>query len=143
MICFWYTLTMLTPVQEDMKVLTKVASSPALLEDVSLLDPLMATEGWQTLMTFVRESARKSPHLSDCSSFADVLQPCAIIIPHQPWMKIFLKTYWIKLPLNKQLPAVAAVLAFALIVRLRMLMEETTAKFAGCPYNDVQPSRNK
>jgi nuclear protein localization protein 4 homolog len=42
-----------------MKVLMQTASSPDLLEDVTLLDPLLATDGWQTLMTFSREHARK------------------------------------------------------------------------------------
>ena len=37
----------------------RAASQPNLLEDAKLLDPLIATEGWQTLMTFTRESARK------------------------------------------------------------------------------------
>jgi nuclear protein localization protein 4 homolog len=41
-----------------MRVLMQTASSPNLLEDVSLLDPLLATDGWQTLMTFSREHAR-------------------------------------------------------------------------------------
>lgn len=34
-------------------------SSPSLLDDLSSLDSLLGTEGWQTLMTFTRESARK------------------------------------------------------------------------------------
>lgn len=136
MVYFCHELMILTPIQEDMKVLAKVASSPTLLEDVGQLDPLMATEGWQTLITFVRESARKSPHRSNRSS-AHVTQPCAIITPHQPWMKIYLKTYWIRLPPNRQPLAVAAALVSALIVRLRTAMEETIAKFVGCPYNDV------
>lgn len=36
----------------------RVASSPNLLEDLSQLDPLLATESWQTLMTLVKESVR-------------------------------------------------------------------------------------
>jgi nuclear protein localization family protein 4 len=43
--------------ENDMRVLMQTASSPNLLEDVSLLDPLLATDGWQTLMTFSREHA--------------------------------------------------------------------------------------
>lgn len=43
-----------------MKTLIKVASSPALLEDPKSLEELFHTEGWQTLMTFTREMARKS-----------------------------------------------------------------------------------
>lgn len=42
-----------------MKILMKTASSPDLLEDVTLLDSLLVTDGWQTLMTFAREAARK------------------------------------------------------------------------------------
>lgn len=64
MVCVFRYLMLFTPLQEDMKVLTKVASSPTLLDDASRLDPLMATDGWQTLMTFVRESARESLHIS-------------------------------------------------------------------------------
>lgn len=45
--------------QADLTVMMRTASSPNLLEDVKLLDPLIATEGWQTLMTFARESARE------------------------------------------------------------------------------------
>jgi nuclear protein localization family protein 4 len=34
-------------------------SSPHLLEDAKNIDPVLKTEGWETLMTFTRESARK------------------------------------------------------------------------------------
>lgn len=44
-----------------MKVFMKTVTSATLLEDPSQLDPLLATEGWQTLMTFTRESARELP----------------------------------------------------------------------------------
>jgi nuclear protein localization family protein 4 len=44
--------------QNDIKVFIQTASSPNLLEDVIRLDPLLATDGWQTLMTFAREHAR-------------------------------------------------------------------------------------
>lgn len=43
-----------------MKVLAKTVSLPNLLEDTSSLDSVLATEGWHTLMTFTRESARTS-----------------------------------------------------------------------------------
>ncbi|TFY76634.1 hypothetical protein EWM64_g7379 [Hericium alpestre] len=43
---------------DDMKVLARVASAPS-LDDPTVLDPLIATDGWQTLMTFAREHARK------------------------------------------------------------------------------------
>lgn len=42
-----------------MQVLMRTASSPSLLEDTNQLDALLATEGWQTLMTFTREHARR------------------------------------------------------------------------------------
>ena len=45
-------------VQDDMKILIWTLSSPTLLEDLTQLDAVLATEGWQTLMTFTRESAR-------------------------------------------------------------------------------------
>jgi nuclear protein localization family protein 4 len=44
--------------QNDMKVFMQTASSQNLLEDVTLLDPLLATDGWQSLVTFARELAR-------------------------------------------------------------------------------------
>lgn len=34
----------------------EVATSPTLMRDSSQLDPLLATDGWQTLMTFTREN---------------------------------------------------------------------------------------
>lgn len=37
----------------------RVVSMPNLLEDASALDVLFATDGWQTLMTFTRETARE------------------------------------------------------------------------------------
>jgi len=43
--------------ENDMRVLMQTASTPNLLEDVTLLDPLLATDAWQTLMTFSREHA--------------------------------------------------------------------------------------
>jgi nuclear protein localization family protein 4 len=41
-----------------MKILIRTLSSPTLLKDITQLDAVLATEGWQTLMTFTRESAR-------------------------------------------------------------------------------------
>ncbi len=46
-------------IKEDMKILMRSVTSSTLLEDVSQLDPLLSTEGWHTLMTFTRESARE------------------------------------------------------------------------------------
>ena len=42
-----------------MQVLVRTASAPN-LEDDGALDDLVRTDGWLTLMTFARESARKS-----------------------------------------------------------------------------------
>jgi nuclear protein localization protein 4 homolog len=42
-----------------MDVLMRTVTSPSLLEDLSQLDALFATEGWQTLLTFAREVARE------------------------------------------------------------------------------------
>jgi nuclear protein localization family protein 4 len=50
--------------QEDMKLLIHSISSPTLLEDLSQLDSVLASEGWQTLMTFTRESAPVRPSTS-------------------------------------------------------------------------------
>ncbi|KAF5374904.1 hypothetical protein D9758_000481 [Tetrapyrgos nigripes] len=58
LIAFLGTTQLFSP--DDMKVLIRTVSSPTLLEDSSQLDPLLATEGWQTLMTFTRESAPRS-----------------------------------------------------------------------------------
>ncbi|KAG6869146.1 hypothetical protein C0993_012245 [Termitomyces sp. T159_Od127] len=46
---------------EDMKVLIQAVSRQDLLEEPSALDLLFATDGWQTLMTFTRESAPARP----------------------------------------------------------------------------------
>ncbi|KAG5654030.1 hypothetical protein H0H81_008046 [Sphagnurus paluster] len=59
LVAFLGTTQLFSP--EDMKVLVKTVSSPSLLDDLPLLDPLLATEGWQTLMTFTRESAPARP----------------------------------------------------------------------------------
>jgi len=49
---------------EDMKVMIKAVTSPKLDEDPSVIDPLLSTDGWQTLMTFTRESAPALPSSS-------------------------------------------------------------------------------
>jgi nuclear protein localization protein 4 homolog len=36
----------------------RTATSPTLLEDTAQLDAVLVTEGWQTLLTFARETAR-------------------------------------------------------------------------------------
>ncbi|KAI0029157.1 polyubiquitin-tagged protein recognition complex Npl4 component [Vararia minispora EC-137] len=42
--------------EADMQVLARVASAPV-LEDPQVLDPLLTTDSWQTIITFARESA--------------------------------------------------------------------------------------
>ncbi|THH28283.1 hypothetical protein EUX98_g5902 [Antrodiella citrinella] len=49
--------------QDDMKVLIQVASAPN-LDDPSVLDSLIRTESWHTLMTFARETAPARPSSS-------------------------------------------------------------------------------
>ncbi|KAL1741076.1 hypothetical protein HDZ31DRAFT_67283 [Schizophyllum fasciatum] len=45
---------------DDIKVLMRAVSSPVLLREPALLDPVLQCEGWHTLMTFTRESAPPS-----------------------------------------------------------------------------------
>ncbi|RPD58377.1 polyubiquitin-tagged protein recognition complex Npl4 component [Lentinus tigrinus ALCF2SS1-6] len=45
---------------DDMRVLIRAATAPN-LEDDTVLDELIRTEGWQTVMTFARESAPQRP----------------------------------------------------------------------------------
>ena len=44
--------------QADAKVLIRVATSPNMENNPTVLDALLETESWQTLATFARESAR-------------------------------------------------------------------------------------
>ncbi|KAG9314566.1 NPL4 family-domain-containing protein [Chiua virens] len=55
LIAFLETTQLLSP--NDTKLLIRTATSPRMFEDPSVLDALMNTDGWQTLMTFARESA--------------------------------------------------------------------------------------
>ncbi|KAN0100817.1 NPL4 family domain containing protein [Tylopilus felleus] len=59
LIVFLGTTQLLSP--GDMKILIRTATSSRLLEDPSALDDLMKTDGWQTLITFARESAPARP----------------------------------------------------------------------------------
>ncbi|KAF8559307.1 polyubiquitin-tagged protein recognition complex, Npl4 component [Imleria badia] len=59
LIAFLETTQLLSP--DDIKNLMRTATSPRLLEDPSVLDALMRTDGWQTLITFARESAPARP----------------------------------------------------------------------------------
>ena len=53
LIAFLATTQLLSP--EDTKTLLEVASSQNLLEDLSVLDKVLRSDGWQTLMTFTKE----------------------------------------------------------------------------------------
>ncbi|KAJ3908182.1 NPL4 family-domain-containing protein [Lentinula edodes] len=57
----WHLIAFLDTTQlfppDDMNVLMQIATSTTLMSDPSQLDPLLATDGWQTLMTFAREHA--------------------------------------------------------------------------------------
>ena len=52
-------MLLVDPTQDDTKILIRTVTSPQLLEDPSVLDALLKTDGWQTLVTFARESARE------------------------------------------------------------------------------------
>ncbi|KAL4261695.1 Nuclear protein localization protein 4 [Pleurotus pulmonarius] len=71
----WHLVAFLGTTQlfsaEDMKALVQVASSPRLLEEPQSLDALFATEGWQTFMTIVRESAPSRPSQPTVTSSND------------------------------------------------------------------------
>ncbi|TFK30391.1 polyubiquitin-tagged protein recognition complex, Npl4 component [Coprinopsis marcescibilis] len=55
---------------DDLKLLIRTVTSPNLSEDSSVLDPVLSSDGWQTLMTFTRESAPARPESSAPSSSA-------------------------------------------------------------------------
>ncbi|KAJ6604270.1 NPL4 family-domain-containing protein [Mycena vulgaris] len=55
LVAFLDTTQLFSP--EDVKLMMRIVTSPTLLQDLSQLDPLLATEGWNTLMTFTRESS--------------------------------------------------------------------------------------
>jgi nuclear protein localization family protein 4 len=57
LIAFLATTQLFTP--GDTKTLLEVASSPNLLDDLSMLDKVLYSDGWQTLMTFTKEMGCK------------------------------------------------------------------------------------
>ncbi|KAF9015031.1 NPL4 family-domain-containing protein [Cyathus striatus] len=61
----WHLLAFLETTQlftsDDMKLLIRTITSPHIFEDTSQLDPVLASDSWQTLMTFTRESAPARP----------------------------------------------------------------------------------
>lgn len=64
----WHLVVFLDSTQllskDDIKNLIRIVTSPGLTEDSKLLDALVKTEGWQTLMTFAHESAPSQPSTS-------------------------------------------------------------------------------
>jgi len=64
----WHLIVFLGTTQlvsdEDLKLIMKAVSSPKIFEDISLLDPVLNSDSWQTLMTFTRESAPARPSSS-------------------------------------------------------------------------------
>lgn len=54
-----------------MKVLLRVASAPDLKDNGAVLDELLMTESWQTLITFAQEMAREYILLVTSSSFTE------------------------------------------------------------------------
>ncbi|KAF9452572.1 polyubiquitin-tagged protein recognition complex, Npl4 component [Macrolepiota fuliginosa MF-IS2] len=60
----WHLITFLGTTQlvsdEDLKLIMRTVTDPKLAEDITLLDPVLNSDSWQTLMTFTRESAPAS-----------------------------------------------------------------------------------
>ena len=57
LIAFLATTQLFSP--GDTKTLLEVASSPNLFDDLSALDRVLYSDGWQTLMTFTKEMSCK------------------------------------------------------------------------------------
>ena len=57
LIAFSVTTQLFSP--GDIRALLEVASSPRLLDDLSVLDKVLNSNGWQTLITFTKEMSCK------------------------------------------------------------------------------------
>ena len=57
LIAFLATTQLFSP--RDIQTLLEVASSPRLFDDLSVLDNVLNSDGWQTLMTFTKEMGCK------------------------------------------------------------------------------------
>ncbi|KAL9715822.1 nuclear protein localization protein 4 [Leucoagaricus gongylophorus] len=61
----WHLVMFLSTTQliseKDLKLIMQIVTHPQLLEDVSLLDPVLNSTSWQTLMAFTRDSAPAWP----------------------------------------------------------------------------------
>ena len=59
----WHLVTFLATTQlfspGDTKMLLGIAFSPNLLDDLSVLDKVLYSDGWQALMTFTKEMGRQ------------------------------------------------------------------------------------
>ena len=56
-----------------MKILLRVATSPNLKDNGDILDGLLMTESWQTLITFAQETVREFFHFVLYALVADCL----------------------------------------------------------------------
>ena len=56
-----------------MKILLRVATSPNLKDNGDILDELLMTESWQTLITFAQETVREFFHFVLYALVADCL----------------------------------------------------------------------
>lgn len=71
------------PKQDDLKILAKTVTSPN-IDDPKVFDPLLLTDGWQTLMAIVQESQRASCFVSFPSFRSDLSLPASRKRPTQP-----------------------------------------------------------
>ncbi|KAJ7071479.1 NPL4 family-domain-containing protein [Mycena amicta] len=55
LVAFLDTTQLFSP--DEVKLMMRIVSSPTVLQDLSQLDPLLATDGWKNLMAFTRDSA--------------------------------------------------------------------------------------
>ena len=130
-----------------MKVILRTATAPN-LDDDKVLDDLVRTEGWLTLMTFAREAARKFSSRSRAVPNSNLFQPNArpMHLHHRPradtcrWTRtIYLRRCSTRSrgkagPHLEEVVVLVQASAFAPTVRLRTRMEGPTAKFADCLY---------
>jgi len=55
--------------EDEVKLIARTSESPVLLEDASVLDPLLDCDGWRTLMTIAQESGPPRPATAAVSAF--------------------------------------------------------------------------
>ncbi|KAF7306588.1 MPN domain-containing protein [Mycena indigotica] len=71
LVAFLDTTQLFSP--DDVKLMMRIVSSPNLLDDLSQLDPLLATEGWTNLMAFTQTTAAASS-VSNTNAMDDIPQ---------------------------------------------------------------------